>query len=169
VEARPPAKAGADRGATLVYANGVVVEHKDGIGVHFYGTEGEVLVDRGQFALKRGSEMMASFLNSDQEGRKGTSCAAQVQKAEKAFLQDAKIKLYVSKNHLADFLSCVASRKKPITSEQVGGRSAICCHLLNQVYYHGQTLKWDPAKFEFTGGTGDPQWLTRDYRRPWSV
>ena len=168
-EARPPAKTGADRGATLVYANGVVVEHKDGIGVHFYGTEGEVLVDRGQFALKRGSEMMASFLNSDQEGRKGTSCAAQVQKAEKAFLQDAKIKLYVSKNHLADFLSCVASRKKPITSEQVGGRSAICCHLLNQVYYHGQTLKWDPAKFEFTGGTGDPQWLTRDYRRPWSV
>ena len=22
---------------------------------------------------------------------------------------------------------------------------------------------------EFTGGTGDPKWLTRDYRSPWSV
>jgi predicted dehydrogenase len=169
VEARPPAKAGADRGATLVYANGVVVEHKDGIGVHFYGTEGEVLVDRGQFALKRGNEMIAAYLNSDPEGRKGTSCAAQVQKAEKAFLQDAKIKLYVSKGHLGDFMNCVASRKKPITSEQVGGRSAICCHLMNQVYYHGQALKWDPEKLQFTGGTGDPKWLTRDYRSPWSV
>ncbi len=92
-----------------------------------------------------------------------------MQKAERAFLQDAKIKLYVSKNHLSDFMDCVASRKKPITSEQVGGRSAICCHLMNQVYYHGQTLKWDPAKFEFIGGTGDPKWLTRDYRSPWSV
>ncbi len=65
VEARPPAKAGAKRGANLVYANGVVVEHKDGFGVHFYGTEGEVLVDRGQFAFKRGNETIASFLNTE--------------------------------------------------------------------------------------------------------
>ena len=49
------------------------------------------------------------------------------------------------------------SRKKPITSEQVGGRSAICCHLMNQAYYHGQKLKWDPAKFAFVDGTGDPE------------
>jgi hypothetical protein len=51
----------------------------------------------------------------------------------------------------------------------VGGRSAICCHLMNQVYYHGQKVQWDPAKFAFTGGTGDPKWLTRDYRSPWKV
>ena len=92
-----------------------------------------------------------------------------MQKAERAFLKDAKIKLYVSKNHIADFLDCVKSRKKPITSEQVGGRSAICCHLMNLAYYHGQKLKWDPAKFAFVGGTGDPKWLTRDYRSPWKV
>ncbi len=171
VEALPPSKAGDKRGATLVYANGVVVEHKNGIGVHFYGSDGEIQVDRGQFAMKRGNEVIASYLNADKEkeGTKGTSCAAQVQKAEKAYLADAKIKLYVSKNHISDFMECVASRKKPITSEQVGGRSAICCHLMNQVYYHGQALKWDPAKFAFVGGTGDPKWLTRDYRSPWTV
>ena len=66
-------------------------------------------------------------------------------------------------------MGCVKSRKKPITSEQVGVRSAICCHLLNQSYYHHAHLKWDPAKFEFTGGTGNPKWLTRDYRSPWTV
>ncbi|MCY2953903.1 MAG: Gfo/Idh/MocA family oxidoreductase [Planctomycetota bacterium] len=169
VEVLPPEKAGAKRGAKLVYANGVTVEHKGGIGVHFYGTEGEVLVDRGQFALKLGNEMIASFLNSNREANRGTSCAAQVQKAEKTYLENAKGKLYVSGNHITDFMNCVASRKRPITSEQVGGRSAICCHLMNQVYYHGQRLKWDPERLEFAGGTGDPQWLTRDYRNPWSV
>ena len=110
--------------------------------------------------------MIASF--TGQKDKK-TSCAAEVQKAERAFLKDAKIKLYVSKNHLSDFMECVRTRKKPITSEQVGGRSAICCHLMNQAYYHGQKLKWDPAKFAFVDGTGDPKWLTRDYRSPWSV
>jgi hypothetical protein len=105
--------------------------------------------------------MLASF--TGQRNSK-TSCAAEVQKAERALLKDAKIKLYVSGNHLSDFMQCVKSRKKPITSEQVGGRSAICCHLMNLAYYHGQKLKWDPANFAFLGGMGDPQWLTRDYR-----
>ena len=105
----------------------------------------------------------------DEAPKKETSCAAEVQKAERAFLQDAKVQLYVSKNHLSDFMECVQARKKPVTSEQVGARSAICCHLMNQAYYHGQKLKWDPAKFVFVDGSGDPRWLTRDYRNPWSV
>ena len=66
-------------------------------------------------------------------------------------------------------MECVRSRKKPNTNEQVGGRSAICCHLMNQGYFHHARFKWDPTKFKFTGGTGDPKWLTRDYRRPWLV
>ncbi len=168
VEILPPERRNARRGAKLVYANGVTVEHKDGFGVHFYGTEGEVRVNRGRFSFKRGDEVIASFVG-DREKEQGTSCAAQVQKAERAFLADAKIKLYVSGNHLTDFMNCVASRKKPITSEQVGGRSAICCHLMNQAYYNGQKIKWDPAKMAFADGTGDPKWLTRDYRGPWNV
>jgi len=164
VEVRPPEKSGAKRGAKLVYANGVTVEHKDGFGVHFYGSDGEVLVNRGQFVFKRGSEVVASFT-----GQKDTNCSLEVQKAEQEFLKDAKIKLYASSNHLTDFLNCVQSRKKPITSEQVGGRSAICCHLMNLAYFHGKTLKWNPEKLAFAAGSGDAKWLTREYRGPWSV
>jgi hypothetical protein len=61
------------------------------------------------------------------------------------------------------------SRKKPITSEQVGARSAICCHLMNQAYIHRQKIEWDPAKLAFAGNTCDPKWMTKEYRRPWSV
>jgi hypothetical protein len=101
--------------------------------------------------------------------RSAFSTEAEVQKAERAYLTDAKIQLYTSKNHIADFIACVKSRKQPVTSEIIGGHSAICCHLMNQSYFHNAGFKWDPAKNEFAGGTGDPKWLTRDYRSPWKV
>jgi predicted dehydrogenase len=148
--------------ATLLYANGIKVVRKEpGFGVHFFGSDGEVLVNRGRFKMIYKGKTIASFTG---EESKGTSCDQEVQKAEQMFLKDAKIKLYDSKSHYEDFLSCVKSRSKPVASEQIGGRTAICCHLMNQLYYHNATIKWDPAKFCFTGGTGNPAWLTREYR-----
>jgi predicted dehydrogenase len=167
VEIRPPEQPGAKRGAMLVYANGVTVTHKDGFGVHFFGTEGEVQVNRGRFTLSRGGTTLFRFVNKEQD--KGTSCEAQVTLAEREFLKDAKVKLTVSKGHIPDFLNSVKTRQKPITSEIVGGRSAICCHLMNQAYYHQAKILWDPARLCLRGGSGDPAWLTRDYRAPFKV
>jgi predicted dehydrogenase len=169
VAALPPSSPEATQGAKLVYANGITVEHKKGFGVDFFGTEGRIRVNRGKFVFEHQGKAVASF--DDKKGQKGldTSCAAEVAKAEKAFLKDARIKLYVSQNHLSDFIACLKSRKKPITSEQVGARSAICCHLLNQAYFHKQKIEWDPAKLAFTGATCDPKWMTKEYRKPWGV
>ena len=170
VEVLPPPTAGKKRGAKLVYANGVTVEHGNGFGVEFFGSEGVVQVNRGKFTFKRGDEMVASFTGKKGDAKESeTSLAAEVQKADRDYLKDAKTKLYVSNNHLGDFLQCVKERRKPITNEQVGGRSVICCHLMNLAYYHGQKIQWDPAKNTFAGGTGDAKWLTRDYRDPWRV
>jgi predicted dehydrogenase len=164
-------------GCKLVYADGAYVEHKGGFGVHFYGSNGEVLVNRGKFVLVVDGKIVAqsgkydgpATAESSAEPKRASSTEGEVQKAERAYLKDAKIQLYVSKNHISDFIECVRSRKKPVTSEIVGGHSAICCHLMNQSYYHNAGFKWDPAKCGFAGGTGDPQWLTRDYRSPWRV
>jgi len=166
VEVQPPAKAGASEGAKLVYANGITVLHQNkGFGVHFFGSEGEVQVNRGRFTLKVGDEMVAKFTKRED----GSSCEAQVVKAEKAYLADAKIRLYNSGSHTRDFLECVASRKKPITSEIVGGRTAICCNLMNQSYYNNARILWDPKNLKLREGSGDPKWLTREYRAPWNV
>ncbi|MDA3925983.1 MAG: Gfo/Idh/MocA family oxidoreductase [Kiritimatiellae bacterium] len=165
IEVRPPEKADGKRGAKLIYDDGIYVEHKDGFGVHFYGSEGEVQVNRGRFTLKKDGRMFAKFTKRED----GSSCGAQVVKAEKAFLQDAKIKLYKSSSHPGNFLECVASRKKPITSEIIGGGSAICCNLMNQSYYNHAKILWDPKKKQLRDGGGDPKWLTREYRGPWNV
>ena len=155
----------AKRGVQLVYANGVTVTHKDGFGVHFYGTEGEVKVNRGKFEFIRNGETVSKFTQREDGG----SLLLAIRKAEKEYLADAKIRLYKSESHTDDFLACVKSRKKPITSEIVGARSAICCHLMNQTYYHGEKLQWDPKANKFINGTGNPAWLTREYRSPWTV
>ncbi|CAN5164151.1 Gfo/Idh/MocA family oxidoreductase [soil metagenome] len=153
------------RGAKLVYDDGVYIVHGGGIGVHFFGSEGEVEVTRGRFAFRRGGETVAQFLSSDDK----VSLASQLIKAEKEFLQDAEVKLYKSEHHIRDFIDAVAARKQPITHEEIGARSAICCHLMNLAYYHGQEIEWNPDSNTFANNTGDPAWLTRDYRSPWSV
>jgi len=163
VEIRPPEKADANSGGMLIYANGVTVTHTSGFGIHFFGNEGEVQVNRGKFTFTHKGEQISKFTKRED----GSSCEAQVVKAERAFLKDAKIKLYASKGHINDFLECVKSRQKPITNEQVGGRSAICCNLLNQVYYNRVKIRWDPIALKLI--EGDPKWLTRDYRAPWNV
>lgn len=165
VEVKAAGDATAKRGAKLIFPGGIPVEHGDGFGIEFFGEGGVVSVNRGRFDVVVDGKTVASYKGKETE----TSVTAEVRKAEALYLKDAKVRLYVSANHIADFLDCVKSRTKPITSEQVGARSAICCHLLNQSYYHHASFGWDPVRFEFTGGTGDPKWLSRDYRAPWSV
>jgi predicted dehydrogenase len=146
----------------LVYSNGItVIRRENGFGVHFFGSDGEVMVNRGSIKVIVKDKTIASFTDSDS---KDTTCEKEVEKVEKQLLNDARIKLYESTSHYDDFLSCVVSRKKPVASEQIGGRTVICCHLMNQLYFHNTAIKWDPAKFCFTGGTGDPSWLTSNYR-----
>jgi len=165
VEVRPPSDPEATSGGTLVYANGIQVIHKKGYGIHFFGAEGEVKVNRGRFEFIRNGKKVAGY----EKGDRGVSLDSQLLEVENEFLQDVQVKLYNSKDHVWDFLDCVRARTKPITNEQIGGRSAICCHLLNLGYYNRETIKWNPKKLRFANGTGKPEWLTREYRKPWIV
>lgn len=161
VEILPPKSDFAKRDACLVYANGVQVWHKEGdLGIHFFGTEGDVFVGRSKIDFTLGGKTAVKF-TSRQDGGTLDSKLAMI---ERDFLKDAKVRLYKSENHIDDFLKSIESRKKPITHEEIGARSAVCCHLMNLAYQHRQPMKWDPAKFEFVGGTGDPAWLSENYR-----
>ena len=167
VEARPPEdwkKWKSKRGAKLVYSNGTTITHQSGFGVHFQGEDGNVKVNRGRFVFSLKGKEIAKF-----EKRGDGSLGSALQTAEKTFLNNAKVKLYKSTHHIRDFLSSVESRKKPITNEIVGGRSAICCHLMNQTYYNGEVIKWDPKTNTLSEQTGKLEWLTRDYRGIWKV
>jgi len=156
----PPEDPNAVEGAVMTYKNGVEVIHKGGFGVHFFGDEGEVKVNRGKFEFWRDGKQIQG---------KGGSLTSTIVHVQKEYLANAKIKLYESRHHIKDFLECVASRKKPVTNEIIGGRTAICCHLMNQAYYNHETIKWKPKRMRFAWRSGEKAWLTRDYREPYTL
>lgn len=166
-----PKGKGAIHGARFVYADGTEVMHTNDfefnehrLGVRMYGSKGQIIVFRGQFALMMDGKFVTKWTSREDGG----SLESKLSWVEQEYLKDAKVKLYKSENHIQDFIECVKSRKKPITHEGIGARSAICCHLLNLAYHHQQEIKWDPAKCTFAEGTGNPKWLTgsrRDYKR----
>ncbi len=157
----------AKRGAQLVYADGTLLTHTKGKGVSFYGTLGEVHVNRGKFEFILGDKTIHKFW--DKEIDKGTSMEREVTLTEREYLADAKVKLYNSKAHFQDFLDCVQSRKQPICDVSIGASSVIACHLMNCAYRYGANAKWDPARNKFGSG-GSSRWLTRDrYRDKWAV
>ncbi|MFP6584831.1 MAG: Gfo/Idh/MocA family oxidoreductase [Candidatus Hydrogenedentota bacterium] len=162
--ATPPKNQNDLRGAKLHYGNGVTVEHKDGFGIHFYGDEGEVKVNRGRFEFYREGKKVAGFVNREDGSLQGA-----LKFAQEEYLANARIKLYESRGHTRDFLECVEARTRPITNEEVGGRTATCCHLMNQVYYNQEPIRWKPKRMRLAGNSGKPEWLTRSYRDPWSV
>ena len=156
VEIIPPADPKAKHGVRLIYANGVEVIHANRDGVWFHGTEGKINVNRGKFEFWRGEQQIAKSKDD---------CDA----VAKQYLEDARIKLYASNDHGRDFLSSIKSRNPPICDVEVGARTVSVCHLVNLAYYHGQKMKWDPAKEKFVDGTGNAAWLDVPHRKPWAI
>jgi len=160
---KAPAKQGDTKGAAVIYDE-ITITHGKGIGVHLIGDRGEIEVARGDFALKVDGKVVGSHLG------KGTKLGAEIDKAEEAFLKDAKVKLYESPGHVRDFLNCMKSRKQPITSAVVGARSINVAHLMNLAYRHDTDIAWDPIKNTFAKDSKHPlEWLTRSYRDKWKI
>lgn len=157
----------AKRGAQLIYSDGTVLTHVRGKGVSFYGTEGELHVNRGKFELIMDGKTVNKFW--DKEVDKTTSLEREVTLADRKYLVDAKVKLPAPKSHFQDFMDSIASRKRPICDVEIGASSVIACHVMNFAYRYGANAKWDPKRNR-VGSGGSNKWLTRDkYHGGWKV
>ncbi len=145
-EIRPP-KDGSK--LTYIYENGVEVVHGGASGVTFFGSDGELFVNRGK-------------LTSKPEG---------IIKQE---IGPNEIHLYEApgdshSGHRQDWVNCVKSRKQPNCPIEIGARTVAVCHLGNIAYLHaeeldGQPLRWDPKMWQFVGNEKANKW--RDYPYP---
>jgi predicted dehydrogenase len=134
------------------YANGVrlVCEtNKSFAGVRFEGTDGDVEIGCGGVTTKP-----ASLSNTQ--------------------LGPDDVHLYHSKDHVANFLDCVKSRKEPVAPVETGHSSATICHLGNiaiRLWKDGNRtlLRWDPDREYFTNDNEANALLTRPMRRPWRM
>ena len=142
------------------YANGVKMHFMDSItalpivkkyhpdprdhGTTFHGTEGWVSVRRGALHL------------SDENLRK-------------VKLKDSDTPLYNSPDHMANYIECIKTRKKPISPIETAVQSDLISHLSNAAIRHGRPINWDPKKEKIIGDTPANKSLNRKLRKPWIV
>jgi predicted dehydrogenase len=138
IEVHPPRMTGSDRGARVVYANGVEVTHGGPSGSTIVGTSGCIAVDRDRL----------------------TSIPSKILEEP---LKDDDVHLPQAPDHHANWLDCIVSRQRPICDVEVGARSITVCHLLNLAYWHGRSLKWDPQAWRFVDEDEASTWV--DYQR----
>jgi len=77
-------------------------------------------------------------------------------------------KLYLSANHMQNFLDGVRERKPCICTADVGHRSVSVCHLGALTLQTGKKFKWDPAK-QTSDDAQVNSMLSRPMRAPWKL
>lgn len=137
------------RPLTMRYANGTIMTHEpfrkdDGNAVRFIGSNGVIDISR-------------SFLD-----------------IIPAKLQDVKIgeneiHLYKSDDHYADFLNAMKTRKQPLSTVEVGHRTASLCHIVNLCYEFDRKLVWNPEKEEFFFDDEANRRRSNPIRQPYSL
>ncbi|MCF7975616.1 MAG: Gfo/Idh/MocA family oxidoreductase [Phycisphaerae bacterium] len=82
-------------------------------------------------------------------------------------LPDSAPRVYMSSDHMGNFIDCVKTRKQPICPASVGHRSASMSHLGVLAVRLGRKLNWDPVKEQFVNDPEATRYIKRDMRAPY--
>jgi hypothetical protein len=152
----------------MLYANGVIVKGMEQSktkpnGVLFIGTEGWIFVSRGDERV------------TDSDPQRVVSGGAEIGPLSASDpkilseLTDSDVHLYVSTDHVRNWLDSVRTRALNITPAEVAHRSCTVC-LLQQIAMHlKRKLYWDPKAERFINDKEANKWLSRPQRAPYAI
>jgi predicted dehydrogenase len=129
---------------TFVYANGVKVERdnpdRKGYMIRFVGTEGDVMVSRGNRIESTPPELASRPLGPNDE------------------------RLYESNNHHRNWVDCIRTRQATICPASVGHRSATVCQISAITSRLGRPTRWNPEAQDFVDDPLASRWTDRPRR-----
>ncbi len=133
------------------YADGTIVALEDGPagGARFVGSDTTLTIDRGRF--ETGESELAAELKAQ----------STVEPPAPANSDTAA--------HLAHWIECIKSRRRPVADVEIGHRSATVCHLGNIARWTGRRLRWDPASETFPEDKAALALLDRERRKPYEL
>jgi len=128
------------------YADGVKLTAASGepAGVTFTGDDGWISVGRGWLKAER-----PEILNDE--------------------IGDDETRLYVSDNHMLNFLSSMRTRQEPICPVEIGHRSNSICVITHLAMKLGRRLNWDPEAERFVDDEEANALLDYVHRDPWTM
>jgi predicted dehydrogenase len=151
VEVLPPSDPKKLSGLTFTYANGVKMIHNEFANDQlkadcvFEGTEGTILVGRGQLDVRFKSGSKSNF-------------------------PDQPKRVTPSSDHKSNWLETIqVGKTECICTPEIGHRTATVCHLGNLGYQLRRKLKWDPVKEEFANDDEANKLRSREQRAKWKV
>lgn len=134
--------------ATFTYPDGLKMtftdQNQQKVGARFIGDKGWVHVDRA-------------------------GIWAEPESLLKADLKDSAVRLYKSTNHCDDFLSCVRSRKDPVSNAEATHVASYLGLVADIAARLEQKLKWDPKAEAFVGNDAANGMLVRPMHNGWKL
>jgi predicted dehydrogenase len=150
VQFLPPEEPAQTHGLTMVYENGIRVNHKlwggngDGNAIQFIGTEGKIEVSR-------------SFLRTFPD-----------KKLAKADIKETDKRVYFSDNHYQDWVDAMKKRSRPISDVEIGHSTSAVCNVINIAYELQRPLNWDAKTEKFRDDEWANMMLDRPFRGKWN-
>jgi hypothetical protein len=144
-----------------LYANGVrmIVSGEFTNGIKFEGTEGWVLVSRGNEAVTA-SDPVAALKDSQ-------ALAASDPRIITSVIGKDELHLYESKDHHGNWLESIKTRREPIAPVEVAHRACSACLLHHMAMKAKRKLHWDPEKERFKNDDAANALLSRPQRPPY--
>ena len=129
-----------------IYPGNVQVRCRSGLppSCEFVGSKGSLFLGRGHLETEPPELMQTQFSEQDE-------------------------RLYISDDHMANFLECIRTREATICPVAIGHRSATACHIANIALRLGRSLAWDAVRERFSHDEEANAMLSRPLRPPWSL
>ena len=122
-----------------------------------------------EFTLKAGSDETRFVGSQGWVAASRGGITAEPDSLLKIKIKPDAVRLLHDNDHYRNFISCVRTRKTPVSNINSAAQSDFMSHLGDIAIRTGRTIRWDPATETIAGDEAAARMTRRALRAPWSL